>query len=99
MLSNVHSRLTLDFLLGVQLQDINPRVKAMYEGVKEVLAKYRSGKVPKAFKIVPKLRNWEQILYLTGNFITIFRKIVIKIKSQLKNSKDFLFLQLLHLIY
>ncbi|XP_073990111.1 bystin [Rhodnius prolixus] len=50
---------------SVQLQDINPRVKAMYEGVKEVLAKYRSGKVPKAFKIVPKLRNWEQILYLT----------------------------------
>lgn len=50
---------------SVRIQDIDPRVKAMYEGVKEILAKYRSGKVPKAFKIVPKLRNWEQILYLT----------------------------------
>lgn len=50
---------------SVHLQDLDPRVKAMYEGVKDVLAKYRSGKIPKAFKIVPKLRNWEQILYIT----------------------------------
>lgn len=50
----------------VQVQDIDPRVKQMYEGVRDVLRKYRSGKLPKAFKIVPKLRNWEQILYITG---------------------------------
>lgn len=49
----------------VQLQDLDPRVRAMYEGVRDVLAKYRSGKLPKAFKIVPTLRNWEQILYIT----------------------------------
>lgn len=49
----------------IQLQDLNPKVKAMYEGVRDVLAKYRSGKLPKAFKIVPTLRNWEQILYIT----------------------------------
>ncbi|EFN89984.1 bystin [Harpegnathos saltator] len=49
----------------VQLQDLDPRIKAMYEGVRDVLAKYRSGKLPKAFKIVPSLRNWEQILYIT----------------------------------
>ncbi|KAI7790903.1 putative bystin [Triplophysa rosa] len=30
-----------------------------------VLSKYRSGKLPKAFKIIPALSNWEQILYLT----------------------------------
>ncbi|XP_017785444.1 PREDICTED: bystin [Nicrophorus vespilloides] len=50
---------------SLQLQDLDPRVKQMYEGVKEVLQKYRSGKIPKAFKLVPKLRNWEQILYIT----------------------------------
>ncbi|GAB1860296.1 Bystin [Camponotus japonicus] len=49
----------------IQLQDLDPRVKAMYEGVRDVLAKYRSGKLPKAFKIVPSLKNWEQILYIT----------------------------------
>lgn len=49
----------------IQLQDLDPRVKAMYEGVRDVLVKYRSGKLPKAFKIVPSLRNWEQILYIT----------------------------------
>ncbi|XP_057181370.1 bystin [Triplophysa rosa] len=31
----------------------------------DVLSKYRSGKLPKAFKIIPALSNWEQILYLT----------------------------------
>nr|CAI5838845.1 unnamed protein product [Callosobruchus analis] len=50
---------------SMQLQDLDPRVKQMYEGVRDVLKKYRSGKLPKAFKIVPKLRNWEQILYIT----------------------------------
>ncbi|KYQ55024.1 Bystin [Trachymyrmex zeteki] len=49
----------------IQLQDLDPRVKAMYEGVRDVLAKYRSGKLPKAFKLVPTLKNWEQILYIT----------------------------------
>jgi len=38
----------------------------MYEGVRDVLSKYRSGKLPKAFKIIPNLCNWEQVLYVTG---------------------------------
>ncbi|OAD55765.1 Bystin [Eufriesea mexicana] len=50
---------------SIQMQTLDPRVKAMYEGVRDVLTKYRSGKLPKAFKIVPSLRNWEQILYIT----------------------------------
>ncbi|KAK2580720.1 hypothetical protein KPH14_011348 [Odynerus spinipes] len=49
----------------MQIQELDPRVKAMYEGVRDVLSKYRSGKLPKAFKIIPSLRNWEQILYIT----------------------------------
>lgn len=51
---------------SMQMQELDPRVKAMYEGVRDVLAKYRSGKLPKAFKIVPTLKNWEQILYITN---------------------------------
>ncbi|VVC34469.1 Hypothetical protein CINCED_3A017298 [Cinara cedri] len=50
---------------SLQLQDVDPRVVQMYKGVKQVLSTYRSGKLPKAFKLIPKLRNWEQILYIT----------------------------------
>ena len=58
-------------ILGVKLQDLDPRVKNMYLGVATVLHRYRSGKLPKAFKLVPSLQNWEQILYLTSKFYTI----------------------------
>nr|CAG4644756.1 EOG090X058P [Leptodora kindtii] len=51
---------------SVRFQDVDPRVKAMYQGVALVLNRYRSGKLPKAFKLVPSLQNWEQILYLTN---------------------------------
>lgn len=49
----------------MQMQDIDPRVTAMFEGIRDVLRKYRSGKIPKGFKIIPTLVNWEQILYIT----------------------------------
>lgn len=48
----------------LQIEELNPRVKQLYEGVRDVLMKYRSGKLPKAFKIVPSLCNWEQILFV-----------------------------------
>lgn len=34
--------------------------------VGQLLSRYKSGKLPKAFKIIPSLGNWEEILYLTG---------------------------------
>ena len=37
----------------------------MYERVRDVLRKYRSGKLPKVFKVIPSLINCEQILYVT----------------------------------
>jgi len=37
----------------------------MYSQIKDLLRKYRSGKLPKAFKILPSLTNWEHILYIT----------------------------------
>ena len=59
----------LHFFPGIRFQDVDPRVKSMYQGVGVVLSRYRSGKLPKAFKLVPSLQNWEQILYLTSKFL------------------------------
>ncbi|XP_056614980.1 bystin [Triplophysa dalaica] len=50
---------------GRPVPQLDPRVIEVYRGVHKVLSKYRSGKLPKAFKIIPALSNWEQILYLT----------------------------------
>ncbi|XP_070758794.1 bystin [Enoplosus armatus] len=50
---------------GCPMPQLDPRVTEVYRGVNKVLSKYRSGKLPKAFKIIPALSNWEQILYLT----------------------------------
>ncbi|POI35424.1 hypothetical protein CIB84_000828 [Bambusicola thoracicus] len=55
----------LSELSGRPVPQLDPRVLEVYRGVREVLSKYRSGKLPKAFKIIPALSNWEQILYLT----------------------------------
>lgn len=49
----------------LRVEELDPRIKEMYEGVRDVMKRFRSGKVPKAFKIIPKLRNWEQILFIT----------------------------------
>jgi len=51
---------------GMKFNDLDPRVVAMYQGLSVILQRYRSGKLPKAFKLVPKLQNWEQILYITN---------------------------------
>ena len=37
----------------------------MYKKVGQLLSRYKSGKIPKAFKIIPSLQNWEQVLFLT----------------------------------
>uniref|UniRef100_A0A0K8VTG8 Bystin n=1 Tax=Bactrocera latifrons TaxID=174628 RepID=A0A0K8VTG8_BACLA len=60
---DIQSKLTDNGSLNIE--DIDPRVREMYEGVRDVMKRYRSGKVPKAFKIIPRLRNWEQILFIT----------------------------------
>lgn len=44
-------------------RDLDERVVEMYRKVGLVLRKYRSGKIPKAFKVVPTLANWEQVGY------------------------------------
>lgn len=44
---------------------MDPRIVKVYQSVGMLLSKYRSGKLPKAFKVIPTLTNWEEILYLT----------------------------------
>lgn len=48
-----------------QRQAFDPATIEMFEGVGRVLARYRSGKVPKAFKVVPQFRHWEDLILLT----------------------------------
>ena len=45
--------------------EIAPEVVEMYKDVGKVMAKYRSGKVPKAFKMIPQFHNWEELALLT----------------------------------
>ena len=33
----------------------------MYEAVGKIMGRYSAGKVPKAFKIIPTLKNWEEV--------------------------------------
>jgi len=47
------------------VKDINPAVAEMYTEVGKLLSRYRAGKIPKAFKMLPQFRNWEQLLHLT----------------------------------
>jgi essential nuclear protein 1 len=44
---------------------IPQKVIDVYSAVGKMLAHYRSGKLPKALKMLPHLRNWEQVLWLT----------------------------------
>jgi essential nuclear protein 1 len=50
---------------GDMFKELDPRVQSMYEEVGTILAKYRSGRIPKAFKVIAQFRNWEQLLYIT----------------------------------
>ncbi|KAG0379236.1 snoRNA-binding rRNA-processing protein [Mortierella sp. AD032] len=45
---------------------LSPKVVEVYSKVGFLLSRYKSGKLPKAFKIIPSLQNWEEILYITA---------------------------------
>ncbi|KAJ3407416.1 hypothetical protein HDU80_008844 [Chytriomyces hyalinus] len=46
--------------------NLDPKIIEVYSKVGVILSRYRSGKLPKAFKIIPSLPNWEQVLYITN---------------------------------
>jgi essential nuclear protein 1 len=43
-----------------------PKVIQVYTDIGKLLTHYTSGKLPKAFKVLPSLHNWEEVLYLTN---------------------------------
>jgi len=44
---------------------ISPKVQEVYSEIGRLLKTYTAGKLPKAFKILPALSNWEEVMYLT----------------------------------
>ncbi|KAL7447176.1 hypothetical protein ACHAXM_010544 [Skeletonema potamos] len=49
-------------MVGMELP---PKVVQVYTDIGKLLTHYTSGKLPKAFKVIPSLHNWEEVLYLT----------------------------------
>jgi len=45
---------------------MDPKVTEVYTEIGKIFSRYKAGKVPKAFKIIPSLAKWEEVLYLTG---------------------------------
>jgi len=45
--------------------DLPAKVVQVYTDIGKLLTHYTSGKLPKAFKVIPSLHNWEEVLYLT----------------------------------
>lgn len=44
---------------------MSPKVIEVYGDIGKYLRHYKQGKIPKAFKVVPSLTNWEEVLSLT----------------------------------
>ena len=44
---------------------LSPKIVEVYRGVGKFMSRYSAGKVPKAFKIIPSLTNWEEVLLIT----------------------------------
>jgi essential nuclear protein 1 len=47
------------------LPPLPKKVVEVYTDIGKILSRYTAGKLPKAFKVIPSLSNWEQVLYLT----------------------------------
>uniref|UniRef100_A0A5B7BTS1 Bystin n=1 Tax=Davidia involucrata TaxID=16924 RepID=A0A5B7BTS1_DAVIN len=47
------------------LPKLDDSIIDLYKGVGRLLNKYTSGKIPKAFRHIPSLQLWEEVLYLT----------------------------------
>jgi len=45
---------------------LSPKVIQVYSEIGAWLKHYKSGKLPKAFKVIPSLTNWEEVLSLTN---------------------------------
>ena len=59
--TELHTQMSDDSRTMAADFQLDDRVVRMYTQIKNVLHKYRSGKLPKAFKILPSLNNWEHV--------------------------------------
>lgn len=44
----------------------DPEIRTVYIKIGEMLSKYRSGKIPDSFAVIPRVRKWEELLKLTN---------------------------------
>ncbi|CAI8588371.1 unnamed protein product [Vicia faba] len=44
---------------------VDTSVMELYKGVATLLSRYTVGKIPKAFKFISSMKNWEEVLYIT----------------------------------
>ncbi|CAO3662776.1 unnamed protein product [Rhizopus stolonifer] len=51
----------------VPISASNPKVADMYKRLGGFLSRYKSGKLPRSFKIIPMLKNWDEIILLTNS--------------------------------
>lgn len=51
---------------AVLRRKIAPEIVECYVDCGKNLSKYRSGKIPKPLRFIPKVKNWEEILFLTN---------------------------------
>ncbi|KAH9438726.1 hypothetical protein MCOR02_002330 [Pyricularia oryzae] len=49
-----------------EMQDLPPKVVEVYTIIGQMLARYKSGKLPKPFKVLPTIPRWEDILVVTN---------------------------------
>jgi essential nuclear protein 1 len=56
---------TTDIDNDISTTQLPPKVVEVYTDIGKILSRYTSGKLPKAFKVIPSLSNWEDVLYLT----------------------------------
>lgn len=46
-------------------EGLDPKVVEVYSKIALLMSRYKSGSLPKVFKIIPSFQNWEEVLYLT----------------------------------
>jgi hypothetical protein len=59
------SNLLLQKMNAVEEKQLDPRIEETYRLLGDILHKYTSGRLPKAFNILPVTENWEEIIELT----------------------------------
>ncbi|KFM26104.1 Bystin [Auxenochlorella protothecoides] len=57
--------LTSDPSTRVTPAGLDERLVEIFRGVGALMSRYTVGKLPKAFKVIPTLKNWEEVLALT----------------------------------